>query len=589
MISRYGRLWNDYCSELTIELVAFSEGFTVENGGLGKAEHFWNCVNMLWGWEGCAAPVDRTPWAELMIEEACETNFLSVAGCASSGKSGVFALWGIVCFLADPANTKVLITSTSLKAAKKRIWGSVMKWWRALPEGIAPGKEVASLGTIQFIDEKGKAYDTQGLELIACEQKKEKEAVDKLIGFKSGKVILIADELPDLSEAILTASLANLTSNPSFQMVGLGNPSSFFDPFGIFSEPEDGWATWNRGMSRWRTKLGGLCIRLDAYESPNVIAGENVYKWMPDFQWVEDQKKRLGENSAMFWRMVRGCWSPTGAEDSIFSENDILVYGGNDHPMWRTPPRRLVGLDPSFTDGGDRCVLCVADLGETTDGLLVLHFTEFHNLYEDSTQDDPRNFQIAKQFRDFCVARKIAPRNAALDSTGGGGPFWDIVCSVWSAEVLPVGFGGAASKTRTVSDSDPVPCNIRYKNRVTQLWYSMVDLLRARQIKGITRDLAQELTSRRYETKKAPHHDRDEIGIQYTIEPKKDMKARVGSSPDLGDAAAVVTALAIERFQLMPGVSEATRRGEYNSWEQQVQNLDVLGNTPDSELIYGTN
>jgi hypothetical protein len=35
-------------SELQIELVWFLTGLSVADGGLGKAEHFWNVMAMLW-------------------------------------------------------------------------------------------------------------------------------------------------------------------------------------------------------------------------------------------------------------------------------------------------------------------------------------------------------------------------------------------------------------------------------------------------------------------------------------------------------------------------------------------------------------
>jgi hypothetical protein len=33
---------------IEIELVCFIKGLSVNDGGLGKAEHFWNIATMLW-------------------------------------------------------------------------------------------------------------------------------------------------------------------------------------------------------------------------------------------------------------------------------------------------------------------------------------------------------------------------------------------------------------------------------------------------------------------------------------------------------------------------------------------------------------
>ena len=580
MITRYGWEWPEEASDLTIELAAFKMGLGPECRGLGKAEHFWRVVDTLFNWEGSPAPFNRTPWAEEMIEEACENKFLGVAGCASSGKSGTFAMWGLVEFLADPANTKVLITSTSLKAGRKRIWGSVVKWWRVLGSGF-PGKLVDSLGAIRFVDEQGHAYDTAGLELIACEQKKEKEAIDKLIGFKNKRVIFIADELPDLSEAILTAALSNLSVNPYFQLIGLGNPNSYFDAFGVFCEPKDGYKNLSRGAHRWETRYG-ICIQFDAHDSPNVVAGKNIYDWgMPTVEWVNDQKNRLGENSRAYWRMVRGFWSPTGAEDAVFSENDILLSGGYDNIIWQQAPVRIAGLDPSFTDGGDRVIGMIGEIGQASNGILTLKFCEWIEFHDDMSRTDPRTFQMAEQFRDWCISKGIPPYNAAIDSTGGGAPFWDVLAKLWSDKILRVGFGGSPTERR-VSETDRASARTRYSNRATQLWYSMVDLLRAGQLKGISKEMSQELTARRYTTRKAPPDDQDKLGLQYIIEPKKEMKARIGHSPDLADAGAVLTELAIDRFGLSPGVSDINRMsGSNQAWDDFVKSQDVAAKSDD--------
>ncbi len=43
----YGRDWGEM-NPLQIEPVCFLSGLSVADGGLGKAQHFWNVVAMLW-------------------------------------------------------------------------------------------------------------------------------------------------------------------------------------------------------------------------------------------------------------------------------------------------------------------------------------------------------------------------------------------------------------------------------------------------------------------------------------------------------------------------------------------------------------
>ena len=93
---------------------------------------------------------------------------------------------------------------------------------------------------------------------------------------------MIGDELAELSEAILQAGLSNLSKNPSFQLIGMSNPSSRFDAFGVWSEPKHGWDSVDTNIDdKWKTKWGGQYVRFDAERSPNIKAGETLYPWLP--------------------------------------------------------------------------------------------------------------------------------------------------------------------------------------------------------------------------------------------------------------------------------------------------------------------
>ncbi len=146
---QYGRDWGD-TSQLSVELMCFRDDVKPGQGGLGKAEHAWNVIGMLWP-ATSRKPFLRNPWSERMIAEASRHNFLSVSGCASSSKSDTSAVWAIVNWLADPLGTKVLCTSTTLRESRKRIWDSIEDYWNALPYDVrAIGKLVTSFGLIRL-------------------------------------------------------------------------------------------------------------------------------------------------------------------------------------------------------------------------------------------------------------------------------------------------------------------------------------------------------------------------------------------------------------------------------------------------------
>ena len=550
-----------------IELHCFKLKHSEEDGGLGQFGHFKNVVDMLWNRPDSPLNFSWNPWSVRMIEEACVNKNLAVAGCASSSKTMTYALWGMVNWLASPADTMVLMTSTSLKDARKRIWGNVSELWGAVP-GL-PGKLVDSAGLIRLEDGRDVYSDKCGIALIAGEKRREKEAVGKLIGFKNRRVILIADELPELSESILEAAYSNLSSNPQFQLIGIGNPASYYDAFGMFAKPKNGWKSISPVDEEWETERG-KCIRFDGERSPNILAGKKIYPWMITEERLAELKEHLGDNSLAYWRMVRGFWSDTGGDDGIYSEADVVKFKGDQEVVWSKPPVKMAALDPAFTSGGDRSILYFGYFGISTAGVATLAYDHFEELFIDITKKDtPSAFQIADQFKERCLAEGVLPENAGYDSSGAGGPFGDVVDKQWTTEVNRVSFQGACSQL-PVSSTDSTKSVDRYANKVTELWFSGREYLRSGQIRGICPELVREMCARLYSTDKT-------TSLKIRAESKKEMKQRIGKSPDIADAAFILLDLVRNRFKLESGGNPEDRARSKQRRIARARKLDVAG------------
>ena len=118
--NKYGIKSLEPLDDLTVELKAYQLGLTVEHGGLGLAQHFKNVTRMLFG-PGSNEPFIWHPWAETMNDvvhrhpvSGKERPNVAFSGCSSSGKSHYGALFSLINWLADPAETYVFVTSTSL-------------------------------------------------------------------------------------------------------------------------------------------------------------------------------------------------------------------------------------------------------------------------------------------------------------------------------------------------------------------------------------------------------------------------------------------------------------------------------------------
>lgn len=557
------RVWPNNFSALDIELACYRHRLSVEDGGLGPVQHFINAANLVWP-PGSKAHITWHPWALQMITKAIELqelpnskNSLAVAGAASAGKSYIFGAYGIINWLCIPDETMVLVTSTSLKESRKRIWGVICKLFSHAAVKL-PGKLVDSQGSIRTLIPGMKPNDMSGIHLIAGEKKKEQAAIDKMIGIKAARVFLIADELTALSPAVVEAG-ANLSNNPFYQMVGLGNSNSIYDPHGVLSEPVNGWKSIDvTREDGWETR-SGYCLRFDAEKSPNYVTGNAVVPFMPTREMVDQAREKFGEKSRAYYRMFRSIWFADDEDAGIFSEADLVRAKHTANIIWREPPTPVAGLDLGYSNHGDRTILIHGLCGFDMDGIPRLQLQGYYRLLEDaSLKTVPRNFQIARQVRDLCQKHGIDVRFLGVDGTGAAGSFIDILVNEWKKGALSVIFGGWPSDRDVVHNGKTLPAGEVYANRVSEMWGEARRYIHYGQVSGIFNELAQELTTRKFT-------ERNRSGaVLLAVENKLELRKRTGKSCDIADAFLVLMDLCRSRCKFrakrVPLESDSYRR-----------------------------
>lgn len=533
VVEWWGLNWQLNTSELTATESLFANYDIYESQGISvsRAELFWWLVDYYWG-DHANKKFIRHPWADRMTELACEYDWLAISGSTYSGKSAWGAVWGLVNWMVYPEKTKILITSTTMKEAKKRVWGYLREFYYGAVDretgekGCLPGKYLHSFGQIRanMSASDDTASDMSGMELIACGQSKEAQNVGRLIGIHpEHRTIVVGDELPELTPALLEASSGNLAMNPRFQFIGLGNHISWLDPFGVLATPKNGIKSVSVEDEGWETERG-YCLHLDGLKSPNFDQEKDIWPIYGRKQKRQHEKEK--PNSIQFWRMCRS-FPPTDSEaGQIYSEIEIITNGGVSKPHWRGSVVKLAFLDPAFTSGGDRCQGIIGYLGMTVDNRKVLAVSFTKKFDEDVTNKDvPINFQLARQYIGWCKENGVDPENAGIDSTGGGIPFADIVVNEWSPRVLRVSFGGNPSSL-PISETDEKLGTDAYMRRVDELWYQGIHYIRGSQIMGLSTEIIREMCSRRYTTRKRGDNEKVEV------ESKGEMKTRIGKSPD---------------------------------------------------------
>jgi hypothetical protein len=560
-------------------LTALLYGFAHHPNDKAKEFYFWRICDELWNREELPEKMMvRHPWAEKMIRAAIKHKYLAIGGSASSGKSHTMAAWGIIQWLCQPRDTLVLMTSTTLREARKRIWGSVMSLLSVI-DG-APIKIRDSIGNAAYVDENGTLIERAGLSLIAAEKSKTREAIGKFIGIKQKRVIMIGDELSELSESILQAGLTNLSKNPFFQMIGMSNPNSRFDAFGVWSEPKKGWESIDtQTADMWTTKWKGHYLRLDGERSPNITLGEVKFPWLPTAEKLAEDRALLGPESRGYMRMVRAVFFDSDETTGIYSEAELIKGGAMGEVDWADKPTTVAGIDPAFTNGGDRTIMYTAEVGYARNGQYVCKLGEAIHLNDDATNKAvPRTYQIVHQIIDHCKRRNISANNVALDSTGAGAPFCDVLAGEWEGSFMRVTFGGKASEKRVSMNSQLTGAEL-YTNRVSELWFVGKELLRTQQIYGVGSDLAKEMCARNYDMTKGTGT------LRVKIESKPEFKARFGRSPDLADAAFLALDCARQRLGLVAVDPPKDNKDAGYRKQVTIKSLSGALNNPDTSLL----
>jgi len=512
LVERYGWLFHPSATEMEVELSMFREG-----GELGRYGHLRNAIDRIWN-----DPFPRTyiwnDWTEWMMERLCDTDWLTMTGPAASWKTTTVAMYVLARWYANPKETVVVVTSTTLDGLRRRIWKEIQKFYKLRP---AFGNPVQSRNCIQF--EKGS--DEAGIFGLATDKGEIDKAVGKIIGFHAPYVIVAVDEMPFTPEAIVEATV-NLSKGVNhFQFIGLGNAADQLDPHGRMSEPKHGWDSISVESDEWDTKRG-KCIHLNGLKSPNVREGRKLYPGLFNQNDLDTTAEFYGMDSPQYWQMCLGFWPPEGVQKTVLTMPMIVKGRAKESPNYDVAYTLGASLDPAF-EGGDRCVLRFFKCGRE-EGLETLGLSEIIFIKTKSSPDDPTHYQIVRQCREECVKRGVEPYFFALDSTGEGGGLHSIFQREWSPEILGVEFGGRPSKN-PVSQTNPKRCDQEYDRRVTELWFSFRLLVQSNQVRGLDEETATEFCRRWYDMK----------GPYISIETKAKMKERTRKSPDLADNAVI--------------------------------------------------
>jgi hypothetical protein len=566
----YGFYWPDGTSQLTKELKAFricreGRGHEVPEL-LSMFDHFLNIIRLLF-----PENVDiykEVKKSDIYYEDGVIWNnyFLDIAskfcekeqetkkkqiltGPASANKTYVAAVFGYICFLSAPEETMVLVSTTTGSASERRIWADIKDLHRNAKfteNGMAPIGEIVDYLKALTFDPAKQVYDAKlnsrdfrnGISVIPIPTDSDGEAaLSQIQGSKNTFVIWILDEMAQMRPGV-TRPLRNLIpSNPHVHFIGIGNANEPTDPHGENCMPKEGFKSLDYTTDReWRSANGYDVLFVSGNESPNnhPLINQGAIKKTTDYPFpyatnrmgidlvAEDTGNgdlEKGRNTVDYWKFCIGWWAPTTAVSALYTQNLFTDSGSCKPPeLVMSSPRVFGAGDFAFTSGGDDNGFVWASYGITETGKKQVTIPrDVLSLKIPAVAKEEFNKAVAKEYVEHIRQFKIQSTDFGGDSGNDAAITLNEMSKLARThDFVPISSIGAASRPE------------RYKNKVTELWFNARDLIRTGVFKGIdvNSQFVKQLCDRRYESR-----GKD----VYQIEKKKDMKKRIGRSPDLAD------------------------------------------------------
>lgn len=527
-IEKYGYLWpGNLANDLNIELACYSERQKFCRSELSRDAHMKNAFRIVW------PNFEWNEWVEKIIWAWCHYRVVSVIGCTSSGKSFGTAHCALLDYLAKPRITSTTFTTTKFDALRTRIWGDVMSAIETsiLKESIiALFKPTTTSNELKLGLRQKDVVDSDKFQMQGVATDSADTTASKIRGQHTDRRRIIGDECEDMGEAIYTA-ITNARVAPDFIAVLLTNPALKQSIFGSkWACPKNGWGSVNENDDMWETvQPDGICIHFNGLHSPNMRAKRVVAPYLITPKYIEDIRVTEGENSLKWWMFVLGFPAPDGLVGLIWSTSTLEK--AKQTVLFDYPPTPCAALDPAFDF--DDCVIHLGEYGMLRNGKPCLQGKKSVKIKIEVGKDRlEKEEQVADETIRLCKEWGVKPEDFVMDGTGNARGTYALLRTKWSPRVQAIYYGGEATE-RPLRLNDPMDACDQVKYFVSELWFRASYLAREGHLCGLG-NLAprtvEDLAGRRYELKQ--FGDRKLM----IAESKTIYKARLGHSPDYGDA-----------------------------------------------------
>lgn len=507
-----------------------------------------------------------TPWAEQMIRDFTAHKEVIFLGPASSGKSHILALHAIFLYICDPANTAVVLCSTTREDLKNRAWSPLKEFvsqLRSNPEFSGAAIRVleneycvASEPNPLVPETMTKRATIRGAAL------EDGRLQGQHVGGQYPVTALMIDELSTVTNVeALMDGIVNISSGTDFRFCAAANPDGWMTEISSkFYVPPEGPQSVTPETGSWISRSGFFIRHLDGERSPAILHPEKAREW-PFLLNAETVAKHLARcdndrNSATYMKMVRA-WPTSGsAGDAVVLDPIVAAREQVSKPLaapvWG--PRNLIGkvagIDPAWSSSGDAAVMASPNVF-SQEGKVFIDFTNaVRTLPIVSSDTKP----VLTQLRDGVIARMKADNGPSVDrmaiDSSGNQSLADDLTTFLGPGCLPVNSSKIASDSflRAGETQESLKARARIADRGAESWFILAEFCKAGMVRGLPLNVMNDLCNRRY-LRKADGSELPKL----KLESKDNFCKRVGhGSPNEADACALAALAVKERLGVMP-------------------------------------
>ena len=579
---KYNFNWKDDRDDLSIEFFFMQKGEEwCKAHGRSLFFHYREAQSLLWSDE------DHHRWSDLILEETLKNDITVLMGAKDSGKTHGMTKYGLTDYFCFPDNTLIIVSSTDIRSLEGRVWGDIKQMFIRAKERYPwlPGHVLDSkhaICTDDLNDEDVVARDMRkGILCVPCKTSSGGQTnISAYVGMKQKRKRYLADEFQFMSQAMYD-SLGNANSG-NFKMVCAGNPIGDGDPLDIISEPKGGWETMPEPETTvvWDNErfLRSRTVNLVGTASPNFDFDQSEpirFPYLTNRESIARTVAGYGKDSHQYYSQCKGVRRSGLNARRVITKELCKQFHAFDDCIWHggEPLTHVFALDAAYGGvGGDACVGGHISFGRCIDDKIRIQIHPPQQVPVSVKKPESPEDQIAYWTMNYCDMNNIPPENCFYDSTGRGS-LGTAYARIWSANVNPVEFGGAATKRPVSLDIYVIDkqtktkrhkrCDEHYRKFCTELWWSTRLCIESDQLRGLTETLCREGCMREW---------REVAGDRIEIETKADTKERMGRSPDNFDF--LVTAIEGARrlgFQISKLGNELQSDDEGVNWLDEWQ------------------